>query len=247
VIRGPLPVRFEVQTPPTVVFRLFNLGHRTTDSANESNVPANLQSTPVNGEDRKNNINKNHHMSKSKIYTIDSADITLLKSNPPQLSITAHGRTTTGGWSQPELSAYIYIQPPPDGIYGFDFMAEPPSGIVTQALTPICASHLIQNPPPGLRGVRIHAVSGAVEALLGGNSSQQRKVVVRGTLTNEGVECQAMRTDAGELYTLAGNLQGFKNGDKVYVAGTIAEISICLQGITIVIDWISKDAPKAAV
>ncbi len=48
---------------------------------------------------------------------------------------------------------------------------------------------------------------------------------VRGTLTNEGVECQALRSTTGELFTLVGNLGGFKPGDRVVVVGTEVEIS----------------------
>lgn len=66
-------------------------------------------------------------------------------------------------------------------------------------------------------------------------------ITVIGTLTEEGVECQAMRSlDDNKLYTLTGNLQGFKNGDKVEVTGKVAEVSICMQGITIAVDKITK-------
>jgi LysM repeat protein len=58
-------------------------------------------------------------------------------------------------------------------------------------------------------------------------------VVVTGTLTREGAECQAMRGDDGKLYTLAGEFRGFRPGDRVRVEGRIAEVSICMQGTTI--------------
>ena len=58
----------------------------------------------------------------------------------------------------------------------------------------------------------------------GGNAGQM--INVRGTLTDEGVECQALRGDDGELYTLTGDLSGFENGDRVKVRGTLAEVSI---------------------
>jgi len=66
-------------------------------------------------------------------------------------------------------------------------------------------------------------------------------ITVRGILTNEGVECQAMRSlDDNKLYTLTGNLQGFKTGDKVEVTGKVDEVSICMQGTTIAVDKITK-------
>lgn len=71
-------------------------------------------------------------------------------------------------------------------------------------------------------------------------------VCVRGALTDEGVECQAFRSTGGELYTLLGDLKGFKIGDEVVVCGHIAEISFCQQGTTIVITWIGKEPLRAA-
>jgi hypothetical protein len=58
-------------------------------------------------------------------------------------------------------------------------------------------------------------------------------VSVVGHLTDEGVECQALRTDDGALYTLAGDVGAFKAGDRVRVDGEIAEMSTCVQGTTL--------------
>jgi hypothetical protein len=59
-------------------------------------------------------------------------------------------------------------------------------------------------------------------------------VTVTGTLSNEGVECQALRGDDGRLYTLAEPAAGgFGPGDRVTVAGVVAVMSGCMQGITI--------------
>ena len=68
---------------------------------------------------------------------------------------------------------------------------------------------------------------------------------VRGTLTNEGVECQALRSTTGDLFTLVGNLGGFKAGDRVVVVGTEAEISYCMQGTTLGIISITADAASS--
>ena len=58
-------------------------------------------------------------------------------------------------------------------------------------------------------------------------------VLRRGQLTDEGVECPALRGDDGVLYTLTGSLAEFKAGDEVIVEGRIAETSMCMQGTTI--------------
>lgn len=71
-----------------------------------------------------------------------------------------------------------------------------------------------------------------------------KNVVVRGVLTDEGVECQALRGDDGVLYTLAGRIEGYEVGDRVRVQGTVAEVSICQQGTTIDVKKIQKDPKK---
>src|SRR5690606_21232975 len=45
------------------------------------------------------------------------------------------------------------------------------------------------------------------------------KVTVTGTLSREGAECQALRGDDGQLYTLSGDAGGFEPGDRVRVTG----------------------------
>jgi hypothetical protein len=64
-------------------------------------------------------------------------------------------------------------------------------------------------------------------------AQNNRTFVVTGTLTDEGVECPALRGDDGRLYTLAGDVSGFSTGDRVRVRGRVAEISFCQQGTTL--------------
>ena len=58
---------------------------------------------------------------------------------------------------------------------------------------------------------------------------------VRGRLTGEGVECQALRAKDGALYTLAGDLKDFRVGQEVCVCGTITAVSFCMRGSTIAV------------
>ncbi|HZF37182.1 MAG TPA: DUF5818 domain-containing protein [Blastocatellia bacterium] len=80
--------------------------------------------------------------------------------------------------------------------------------------------------------------SAAVEPRTTAQRSQS--ITVTGKLTNEGVECKAMRGDDGKLYTLRGDLKGFRTGDRVKVTGRIAEMSNCMQGTTLGVEKIER-------
>ena len=58
-------------------------------------------------------------------------------------------------------------------------------------------------------------------------------ITVIGRLTSEGVECQALRGDDGELYTLLGGTGTLSVDTRVSVTGERLEFSSCQQGITI--------------
>jgi LysM repeat protein len=69
-------------------------------------------------------------------------------------------------------------------------------------------------------------------------------LTLTGTLTREGVECQAMRGDDGRLYTLSGaDLSGLAAGDRVQVGGYRQTVSTCQQGTTIAVRWIWAAPP----
>ena len=68
-------------------------------------------------------------------------------------------------------------------------------------------------------------------------------LTVTGVLTDEGVECPAMREDnTDKLYTLVPRdvVDGFHIGERVTVSGTISEVSFCMQGTTIAVQSIRR-------
>jgi hypothetical protein len=106
-------------------------------------------------------------MSQRKVLEVKDVELSILRGNPPRLNIIAHGTVPTPGWTEAELSAYVYVTPPPDGIYDFDFVAKPSEKMAVQVIAPIVGAHIIENIPSGLRGVRVHAASNIKEVLLG--------------------------------------------------------------------------------
>ena len=102
-----------------------------------------------------------------RIFQTVAVEVTLLKSNPPQLAITAIGQVSSGGWKNGTLEPRYYIVPPADGIQDFDFVATPPFfSEAVQVMLPITAYHVIEQIPDWLLGVRIHAKTNNVEAKL---------------------------------------------------------------------------------
>lgn len=69
-------------------------------------------------------------------------------------------------------------------------------------------------------------------------------IELTGTLIPGGVECQLFQADNGDKYTIVGELKGFKNGDKVSLTGSVAELSHCIQGTTILIKTIVSVSSK---
>jgi hypothetical protein len=77
------------------------------------------------------------------------------------------------------------------------------------------------------------AMSGADHNADNATSREQPTITVVGRLTNEGVECQALRADDGTLYTLLGEVGVLPVDTRVSVSGERLEFSSCQQGITI--------------
>lgn len=104
----------------------------------------------------------------NKVFQVTAIYASVLESTPPQLNIGVEGNTRTGGWLIPQFVPYEYAAPPADGIYEFDFKAQPRTGMATQAITPIKASYTMLL-PNNLRGVKIYAEENNMVAMLAAN------------------------------------------------------------------------------
>ncbi len=97
-------------------------------------------------------------MAKRLVLSVDVVEAVLLKSNPPKLAITARGWVSTSGWRDPTMEL---IDPKselsPDGVLDFNFMAEPPTGIALQVLTPVAASFVWEQDAERVVAVRVVA------------------------------------------------------------------------------------------
>lgn len=112
---------------------------------------------------------------KEKVLQVDRVALSIIKTNPPQLKIQADGKTRSAGWSDAELVAHVYIVPPADGIYEYDFVAKPPAGVSPQVITPIKAHAVRQDIPKELKGVRVIAATNKKEATLKQPPTQKKQ------------------------------------------------------------------------
>jgi hypothetical protein len=106
----------------------------------------------------------------SRIYSVEEVRVEGLigiPENPPAISVSAWGWVPTTGWSHPDLTPWIYVMPPADGILDLDFVATPPTGIVLQVFTRINVAKAIPV-PAWVVGVRVHSSTNHREALIGG-------------------------------------------------------------------------------
>lgn len=87
------------------------------------------------------------------IKSVERVILTKVDVVPPLLNISVLGTVNSTGWGSPRLSQLVYIKPPQDGIWEFQFMADRPEGIVNTVITPVFALHTI--PFPNWKGVRI--------------------------------------------------------------------------------------------
>lgn len=72
------------------------------------------------------------------VYSVDAAEVAVMESMPLQIRITAQGMTRTGGWTD---AALVLDEEASSGVtLVYRFVAVRPTGMATQAFTPIEAS-----------------------------------------------------------------------------------------------------------
>jgi hypothetical protein len=113
-----------------------------------------------------------------KVMSVKSVSLTILKTGPRWLQIDSSGDVPTGGWKGGRLSAMMTMVPPADGLYAYNFVATPPTGIVNQMVSPIDVNppDVWKGYPEKLKGVKIFSASNCMIALLPGVDSSSVKL-----------------------------------------------------------------------
>ena len=105
-------------------------------------------------------------MATKNVYQVTSVKLTIQKSKPPVVQVTAEGTVRTGGWTNPQLQAVVYITPPVDGIQDLNFVADEPYGGSTDAITKITSEELdLGRVADWMKGVRVIAETNQKEEL----------------------------------------------------------------------------------
>jgi hypothetical protein len=97
---------------------------------------------------------------------VDAVRVMVLKSPVELFAVHAEGKVPTTGWSNPALQPVIYITPPLDGMWDFQFVATAPAGGAGDVILPITANTVLPM-PKWLKGVRVHAKNNSMEAKIG--------------------------------------------------------------------------------
>ncbi len=114
-------------------------------------------------------------MSYVRVASVESGTFALQKKLPPNVVVSAEGTVTTSGWKNGELTSWVYVTPPEDGILDLDFVAERPSGLVLQVISPIAGQCVLIDvdlenywgPGKPLTGFRIHAANNEIVVPMG--------------------------------------------------------------------------------
>jgi hypothetical protein len=103
-----------------------------------------------------------------KVRTVDYVKLHVSHGKAKTLIITAIGTVPTAAWTNAHLVAFVYVMAPVDGIYDFDFVAQPPTGIPLDVVSVIPATLAWPDYPDDVKGVRIHSSTNFLEKPLSG-------------------------------------------------------------------------------
>jgi hypothetical protein len=90
------------------------------------------------------------------VSEVNSVDARWVAMNKVSIIVNAVGKTTTNGWKNAQLVPVVYVQPPPDKVWDFSFVAEKPDA-ANDVITEISASYQWNNAPGDVKAVRVLA------------------------------------------------------------------------------------------
>jgi hypothetical protein len=102
-------------------------------------------------------------MPDQKLMTVTSVKIDIPRGPLQLIKIMCECDGTTPGWTNIHLSPFVYVKPPADGIYEFDLVGTPPTGIVNELITHYIAEvYVWKNYPKDLKGIKVYAAQNSM-------------------------------------------------------------------------------------
>ena len=95
------------------------------------------------------------------VYEVLSVEVQFPDKNPSAATIVVKGTSRTGGWTNLELRP-LQTFAPEVGMRSFTLVGTPPSGMSTQALTAVTATHRIDPLPADIKTIRVLSESNEV-------------------------------------------------------------------------------------
>ena len=94
------------------------------------------------------------------VNEVTDIKLEILKRNPLVLVISCKGNVISPGWTHAQLIPFVYVTPPSDGMYEFDFVATEPIEPQTEVITDIRAQTFFwEDYPSDLGGVKIYTTT----------------------------------------------------------------------------------------
>jgi hypothetical protein len=94
------------------------------------------------------------------VNEVTEIKLEVLKRNPLVLVISCKGNVISPGWTNAQLIPFVYVTPPSDGLYEFDFVATEPIETQTDVITDVRAQTFFwEDYPSELGGVKIYTTN----------------------------------------------------------------------------------------
>ena len=113
---------------------------------------------------------------KAKVLAVESVELHFTEGENPAMVIGAQGIAPSFGWKNGELVPWVYINPPEDGIWDFDFIADAPVGISLPVVSYISTEPFMLETPSWLKGIRVHASTNALTSEINESLLSQERV-----------------------------------------------------------------------